>query len=486
VAGCRHDALPIIRKTPSSGCAVVEKSMPGTGFGFLSSSAIPCALRGLCETLHAGAGQKHPVTQSGQGFRHDLPMTESSDIAVVGAGVVGLACARTLQRDGHRVTLYDPAPAGDGAAAWGSAGILTPDMLCPLSTSEVLSTVPRVLFSRDAPLSVRWAHMVRALPWLARFVANARPARVEHNARALAAISGPAVPAWRELLGTRDFDALVRPGGWVTAFESERGMTAGRRAIDRRIAHGATARWLDRDSLLAQVPQLAEHVVGGVWFPDTHYCMDTGSLLDHLARRIESDGGALHRAGVDALGAGEEAVSVRTAERTAAFDHVFVCAGARSRALARTIGDDFPLDTERGYHVTLPDAEGPALPVMSGEHKFVTTPMSLGVRLTGTSELGGLSRPPDPRRYALLRRRAAHLFRELDTSGGSEWMGFRPTFPDSLPVIGPSQRVPRVVYALGHQHLGLTLAAVTARMAADALAGRAPTVDPHPFRVDRF
>lgn len=413
-------------------------------------------------------------------------MTESRDIAIVGAGVVGLACARTLQRDGHRVTLYDPAPAGDGAAAWGSAGILTPDMLCPLATPEILLAIPGMLLRRDAPLAVRWSHALRALPWLARFVANARPGRVEHNARALATISTQAIPAWRELLGTRAFEERVRPGGWVTAFESERGMAAGRRAIEYRIRQGAAARWLDREDLLARVPQLAEHVVGGVWFPDTHYCIDTGSLLEHLARRIESEGGVLHRAGVDALEADGGVVTLRTADHAAAFDHVFVCAGARSRALARTIGDDFPLDTERGYHVTLPDAGGPALPVMSGEHKFVTTPMSRGVRLTGTSELGGLSRPPDPRRHALLRRHAARLFPGLDTSGGSEWMGFRPTFPDSLPVIGPSRRVPRVVYALGHQHLGLTLAAITAHMAADQLAGRVPAVDPHPFRVDRF
>jgi len=413
-------------------------------------------------------------------------MSKRRDIAVVGAGVVGLACARMLQRDGHRVALYDPAPAGDGAAAWGSAGILTPDMLNPLATPEILSSVPRMLLSHEAPLSVRWPHLFRALPWLARFAANARPTRVEHNARALAAISAGAIAAWRELLGTPDFEALMRDGGWVTAFESEAGMAAGRRAIERRIAHGATGHWLDREDLLERVPQLADHVVGGVWFPDTHYCIDTGSLLDHLARRIESEGGILNRAGADALEADEDAVSVRTADGTAAFDHVLVCAGARSRALARTIGDDFPLDTERGYHVTLPQTEGPALPVMSGEHKFVTTPMSHGLRLTGTSELGGLSRPPDPRRYALLRRHAARLFRGLDTSGGSEWMGFRPTFPDSLPVMGPSARVPRVFYALGHQHLGLTLAAVTARMTADLLAGRTPPVEPHPFRVDRF
>lgn len=413
-------------------------------------------------------------------------MNEPSHIAIVGAGVVGLACAGALQRDGHRVTLFDPAPAGDGGAAWGSAGILTPDMLTPLATPEILSELPRMLLRGDGPLAIRWPHALTALPWLVRFLSNARPGRVEHNARALAALSSQALPAWRELLGARDFEALVRPGGWVMAFETEAGRAAGRRGIERRVEHGAVAHWLDGQELRSRVPQLADHVVGGAWFPDTHFCVDPGALLDHLVTRLEADGGVIQRCPVTALRATDREVELHTQRGVLSFEHVLISAGAHSRALARGVGDDFPLDTERGYHVMLEGREGPALPVMSGEHRFVSTPMSGGARLTGTSELGGLSRPPDPRRYSLLRHQAARLFPGLDTSGGSEWMGFRPTLPDSLPIIGPSERAPRVVYGLGHQHLGLTLAAVTGRMIADQLAGRRSPIDPHPFRVDRF
>lgn len=410
----------------------------------------------------------------------------SAGVAVIGAGAVGLACARRLQRDGREVTLFDPAPASDRSAAWGSAGILTPDMLAPLATPEMLSSLPKMLLRSDSPLVLRWAHAPRALPWLTRFVWNARPSRAEHNGRALATLAARAIPAWHALLDAEDASRLLREGGWFMAFESRAGLRAARRGIERRRRHGAPAEMLDGPDLRARIPQLGDHVVGGVWFPATQVCLDPGALLARLAEQVQARGGAIREEPAVALLPGERAVGVQTPAGRSDFERVVVCAGAHSRALAHTLGDDFPLDTERGYHVMLPSGPGPDLPVMSGEHRFVTTTMSGGVRLTGTTELAGLVRPADPRRFALLRRQAARLFPGLDTGGGSEWMGFRPSLPDSLPIIGDSPRSPRVTYALGHQHLGLTLAAVTAEMVADRFAGRPPSVAPEPFRVERF
>lgn len=413
-------------------------------------------------------------------------MNQAGHVAIIGAGVIGLACARALQRDGYRVTLFDPTPADEQSAAWGSAGILTPDMVSPLATPELLPQLPGMVFRSSSALALRWSHALRATPWLARFAWNARPAPAERNARVLASICSRALAAWHDLLEPDDGERLIRPGGWVFAYESRRGMDAARRGIERRLRHGVRAEWLDAAGLRARVPQLAEHVAGGLWFPEAEVCVDPGALLRRLAVQIEAAGGSFRAAGVSALEPGNGQVGVRTGEDCDRFDGAVVCAGAHSRVLARTVGDDFPLDTERGYHVMLPGDGGPPLPVMSGEHHFVTTPMSAGVRLAGTSELGGLSRPPDPDRFALLRRQAARLFPGLETAGGREWMGFRPTLPDSRPIIGPSPRAARVWYALGHQHLGLTLAAVTAQMIADALGGRPSAVDREPFRVDRF
>lgn len=413
-------------------------------------------------------------------------MSTQYRIGIIGGGVIGLACARRLQQDGHRVTVHDPKPASRDGAAWGSAGIIAVDSASPLASPGILSELPSMLLRRDSPLALRWGYLPGMLPWLFRFLWNARPPAAEHNARVLAVLCGEALTGWQALVGNRPAADLLRPGGWVTAFETRRAWQAARDDIERRQRHGVRAEWLDGTALRKRVPELGDHVAGGVYFEDAHVCSDPAALLDALARDVEVAGGLFRPRRVSALLPVEEGIEVIADGEAERFDRVVVAAGARSKALARALGDDFPLDTERGYHVMLNGQPGPALPVMSGEHKFVTTPMAAGTRLAGTSELGGLQRPPDPRRYALLRRQAAALFPGLDTSAGSEWMGFRPTLPDSLPIIGPSPRVPNVCYALGHQHLGLTLAGITARLVADTIAARQPPIDLHPLRPERF
>lgn len=408
-------------------------------------------------------------------------------VAVVGAGVIGVCCARWLQRDGHAVDVFDPLGPGQGCS-YGNAGVLAVDSVVPIATPGVLRALPRMLADPTGPLALRWGYLPRMLPWLLRFAWNARPARVQAGTIALAALCGRALADFRRLLEGRPAAELLLASGWLTAFESRRGLEGARRELEQRLAHGVRGEWLDGPALRERVPQLAGHVVGGIAFPDCWTCLDPADFVVRLAADIRADGGSIEPLHVTALQPVAGGVEVRTIGGSRRYDHVVVAAGAHSRTLARTVGDDFPLDTERGYHVTLPATadEGPPLPVMAGEHKFVTTSMRAGVRLAGTTELAGLARAPDPRRYTALRERARRLFPVLDTAGGTEWMGFRPTLPDSLPVIGRSPRARAVTYAFGHQHLGLTLAGVTGRLVADDLAGREPVIDPRPLRADRF
>lgn len=411
---------------------------------------------------------------------------QQREIVIVGAGIVGVCCARWLQRDGHRVRLLDSGPPGHGCS-WGNAGMIPADQILPVATPATLRALPRMLADPTGPLAVRWGYLPRMGPWFLRFLLNTRPARVRANTAVLAALCGEAIAGYEPLVDGRPAAELMAHTGWVTAFETHRGLAAVRAEVEAKRRYGIDAEILDGDGLRARVPELGAHVVGGVWYRDAWMVADPGDFTARLAADVTADGGRIEQARVTALASAGERVRVRTGDGDVEADHAIVAAGAHSRRLARTLGDDFPLDTERGYHAMLPDPGlVPSVPVMAGDHKFVTTPMVHGLRLAGTAELAGLERPPDPRRARILVERAARLFPGLRTAGWTDWMGFRPTLPDSLPVIGRSPRSRAVTYACGHQHLGLTLAGITGRLVADDLAGREPGIDLWPLRMERF
>jgi D-amino-acid dehydrogenase len=412
--------------------------------------------------------------------------TSPREIVVVGAGVIGVCCARWLQRDGHRVRLIDAEPPGRGCS-WGNAGMIEVDSVIPLATPRLLWSLPRMLADPLGPLVVRWSYLPRMLPWLTRFLLNARPARFRANMHALADLCGQAKDGYRPLIEGRPAGECIRESGWVTAYETARAFDAARWDLEQKERFGVRAQWLGAGRLRERVPQLTEHVVGGLEFPDAWMVTDPGEFVARLAADVEADGGRIDQARVTALRATDTGVRIETDAGSVDAEHCVVATGAHTRALARSLGDDFPLDTERGYHAMLPSLEGgPPLPVFSGEYKFVTTPMTGGIRLAGTAELAGLERAPDPRRVRILVERGARLFPALQTTGYTEWMGFRPTLPDSLPVIGRSPRCAAVTYAFGHQHLGLTLGGITGRLVADEFAGRAAPIDTAPTRPTRF
>jgi len=410
----------------------------------------------------------------------------ASSVTVIGAGVIGTACARTLQRDGHHVRLVDPLPPGH-ACSWGNAGVFATDSVVPLATPATLAAVPGMLLRRDAPLSLRWRYLPRLLPWLVRFIGNARPARVEANARALAALCRAADAATRELVSGSEAAALIRETGWLTVYETRAGLAGGRREAAERQRRGVACDVLSGDEVRRLLPEAADHVVGGLHSPDCSMCRDPARFVECLAADFAADGGIVEQDRVVSLAPTRAGMKVGTAAAGHDADHVVVATGIATPALAQQLGDRFPLDTERGYHVMIPHAGiEPAMPVMAGEHKFVTTPMAGGLRLAGLSELGGPWLPPDPRRYRTLIDHARRLFPDLAVAEWREWMGLRSTLPDSLPAIGRSPSQPRVSYAFGHQHLGLTLAGLTGRLAADDLAGREPPIDTAPVRPGRY
>lgn len=414
------------------------------------------------------------------------PQIRPRSVIVVGAGIVGLCCARFLQRDGHQVTVVDPREPGTGAS-FGNAGIIATCQVPPIAMPGLLSRIPLMLLDPDGPVVLRWRYLPRIMPWLLRLAAAARPRRVEEIAAALAALLAHAVPAYEALLGAPQMADLVRRPGWLKVYASSRAFaeTAAERALLSR--HGARFEILDADEIRQLEPALAPLFGHGLFFPDCGLVLDPKQLVDALADAFVTEGGRFLRETVTgfALATGDKAVlTEHSQQRTEA---IVLAAGAWSRPLAARLGARVPLDTERGYHLMF-DTPAPSLgrPTQWGEYYFNLVPMAHGLRLTSGVEFAGLALPAAYRRIDRLARLAHIMLPSLASEPRSRWLGFRPSLPDSLPVLGRSARHADVYFAFGHQHLGLTLGAVSGGIVADLVAGRDPGLDLSPYRAERW
>ncbi len=408
-------------------------------------------------------------------------------VTVIGAGIVGVCCAAWLQRDGCRVTVIDRDEPGRGAS-YGNAGMLQVDSCVPLATPGILGRVPAMLLDPLGPLAIRWGYLARLAPWLARFVAASRPARVEAIAIALASLLGRAAAAYGDLVAACGAEDLLRPTGTIFVYATEAGFEAARFGHDLRRRRGFANEEL-RDGEIRQLePALSPDIKHAVFSPDCLLVADPLRLTQALAEAFVRAGGTILRETVTEIRIGAGGPShVVTDAGIHDVDRLVLAAGAWSRRLARRLGARVPLDTERGYHLMLPEPGIELrMPIIAGERKFAITPMGGAIRLAGTVEFGGLHRAPDYRRARVMAGMAREIVPGLDPSGAVEWMGFRPSMPDSLPVIGPSPRHDKVFFAFGHGHSGLTLGAVTGSLIADLVMGRAPPIDLAPFRADRF
>ncbi len=408
-------------------------------------------------------------------------------VTVIGAGIVGIACASTLLRDGHSVTVVDSGPPGEGCSK-GNAGGLSPGSVVPMAMPGVLSQVPRWLFDPQGPLIIRWSYLAQALPWLLRFVRAAHPRRVEEVADALWALHREVFESYAPLFKAAGAESLIRHSGQLYVYGSEAAYRKDAGAWALRQARGIPIEILKGEQIRQREPALAPIFARGVLLPEHGHCLDPFRLVQLLADRFALDGGTILRRQVTGFEIGAEGPThLKTDGGELEVETLVVAAGAWSHLLARQLGSRVPLESHRGYHVTVADpGVSPRLSIMWAERKFMTTPMAPGLRFAGTVEFAGLEAAPDYRRARSLLERGKRMFPDLDADNVSEWMGHRPSLPDTLPVIGRSPHYPSTYYAFGHGHTGLSGAPMTGRLIADLVAGRPPTIDIAPFRVDRF
>ena len=408
-------------------------------------------------------------------------------VIVVGAGAVGMACALTLRREGHAVTVLDPRLPGEGAS-YGNAGIIANCSVDPIGMPGIVRRVPAMLMDPMGPLSIRWRYLPRMVPWLARLVVASRATRVEEISHALFSLLGNAAETWADLIRGTDGERYILPRGWIHTYESDAAFAAAQPVIDLRRRRGVRVEVLTPDELHQLEPAAAPIFRHAVYLPDTGFVTSPVRLVGALASAFVAAEGTLLQERVTGFNRGAYGpTSVLTERGAHPADQVVIAAGAWSRPFAAMLGSRVPLDTERGYHVMLPTPErAPRHPLSSGERKFILVPMQGGIRITGGVEFAGLDAPAD---FTRIRRMVAHARRMVPGLGDeiqSEWLGFRPSMPDSLPVIGAAPTCPGALFAFGHGHVGLTSAASTGLIIADLVAGRTPAIDLRPFRPDRF
>ena len=443
---------------------------------------------------------------------------------VIGGGFVGLSTALHLQRLGRRVLLLDrhAISSATAAASYGNAGTMAVYANVPVNSPSVLRNLPGMLLDSDGPLSVKpTLHLPSMLPWAALFALHCRRSAVEHTADALGALlqraesgyepvfeqAGVDIDAPMGVHASGGDDAARQPfavrEGYLLLQRTEAAMqaSAAGAALRRRgLGDGLRMHALSSDEVLELEPALSAHVcAGGAWFfPDGWLLSEPAALMRALAAGFEAHGGELLVGSAVSIGeassggggrGGGVVVRLSDGSSTETVDEVVVAAGAHSKPLVASVGEWCPLDTERGYHVAFAPGSEARLTrgVCDPTEGFIASPMAGGLRVAGKVELGGVDAPPTPARWEQIERASQAMIAGVGPRVPSaDWLGFRPSMPDALPVIGRSRKLPSVLYAFGHQHIGWTLGGITGQLVAELADGRGPSVDLHPYRLGRF
>ncbi|MCG7401684.1 MULTISPECIES: FAD-dependent oxidoreductase [Caballeronia] len=407
-----------------------------------------------------------------------------TDVIVIGAGIVGLACAWAALREGARVTLVDRDFEGD-RASHGNAGGIAVTESTPIAVHGMFTKAAKWLMDPLGPLALDWKHVPKALPWFMAFRRASEPARFRAISHALSLLNNRVYDDILPMFDDIGASAMLYRRGALTVYETDAAFAADQPEWSFKRELGARWHALSAQQVRECEPSLAPVFRHGVFLDDWSHIGDPRRIVTLLRERVRALGARFVTGIARAIDAPESVVlddGTRVNGR-----RIVIAAGAWSAALARSIGDSVLLESERGYNATLPK-HGVALTreVIFAERKFVATPLDIGLRIGGAAEFAGIDAPPNYRRSDALLELGKRFIEGIDDTDAVKWMGHRPATPDSLPVIGASPRMPSVVHAFGHGHLGLTQSATTAALVADVLAGRTPRVPLTPYSIARF
>ena len=412
---------------------------------------------------------------------------EDIGYAVIGAGIVGICTALSLQERGKKVTLLDALQPSE-ATSFGNAGVISSWACIPQSMPGIWKNVPKRLMDPEGPVALRWGYLPKFLPWMVKFLAAGKADRIPAIADAMLQLHRPTVDLYRRHLEGTGHEALVKDSYYVFAYRNAADANLDNFEWRLRTERGVPAERIDRGALSDIEPEISDAYQAAILVKDQGRALDPGGIGKALAEKFQRAGGTFKQCRVESLHPREDKrVSIKTDAGTFDAEKVVLAAGAWSANLLKPLGINLPLESERGYHIVFTD---PGVTVnnsvMMTDAKCVISSMNMGVRCAGTAEFAGLDHPPNYKRAHVLAGPAKRLLPNLNTEAREVWMGHRPSFPDSLPAIGNIPGIPGIVTAFGHGHLGLTAAPMTGQLASQIAIGETPNIDVSPYSVDRF
>ena len=413
-------------------------------------------------------------------------MNSQTRIAVVGAGIVGCSCALWLQRKGFEVILIDPDDPGSGTSS-GNACTIAEYGCIPVNSPDLFRRLPSLLFSSESPLSLDLGYALTHPGWMIDFLKNCRERKVNRTIRLLGQLLAKVYDGLDPLLDMADARDLVEQRGFMHVYRDQAEWDAAKRANQARREQGSNFVELDQGDIKALEPNLKAPFEHGLLFDGITQVLDPQALCQRYVECFRQNQGQFLQQRAVAVRHGTESVQIQldNGENVDA-ERVVIAAGAFSKSIAGIPMQLLKLDAERGYHVQFSNMQHLlSRPVSWQQAGFYATPMNLGLRFAGTVEIAGLHKEINPRMINYLNHKA-HEMLELPEQPDQEWLGFRPTCPDALPVIGYSTTSEYILYAFGHHHIGLTLSGITGKLIAELANGEEPSHNITPFSPRRF
>ena len=406
-------------------------------------------------------------------------------VGIIGAGIQGVCNALFLQKKGYDVTLFDRTDPGNNSASYGNAGHFSPYASVSLNRPDVLLDVPAMLLSSRGPLALKWNYVPKMIPWFVKFLFNCSKNKMMHTAKYMHQILDIALPAFDQLFEDIDIKGLVEKKGILYIWDKTN-LKSRELEINMRKEIGVEQQVVTPKEIHDLEPNIKPFYHGGVYYNYARHARDPKKILLKLFDLFLKKGGKFLKLNINDLDFDEEKPVVRSEAQRFIFDKLVICCGAFSKRLTDKLHENIPLDTERGYHIHFKNCENLiSRPVVYQNRGFGMTPMEQGLRVVGTVEFGGINNPLSKSRIKNLVLNAKDMLDGL-SEHTDEWLGFRPTLPDFLPVIGPSKNYKNVFYSFGHHHLGWTLGAISGKIISKMIADEKTNLDLQPYSSERF